>query len=50
MATGVEHRHPRGQLVKRKDGSIVEMRSGYRPRVLSRQEVEALKNGGSNGA
>jgi hypothetical protein len=37
------HTARRGQLVKRKDGTIVEMRPGFRPRVLSQEEVEALK-------
>jgi hypothetical protein len=30
-------------IVQRKDGSIAVIRPGFRPRVLSREEVEALK-------
>ena len=38
-------------IARRKDGSIVEVRPGFRPRVLTKQEVEALKGkGGNNGA
>lgn len=29
------------EIVRRKDGTLVEMRAGYRPRVLSRAEVES---------
>jgi hypothetical protein len=43
MSASLNFVHRHGQLVKRKDGSIVEMRPGFRPRVLSREEVEALK-------
>ena len=50
MTAAVSTNRQRGQLVKRKDGSIVEILPGYRPRILSKDEVEALKNGGSNGA
>jgi len=31
------------RLVKERDGRIVELRPGYRPRVLSKEEVEALR-------
>jgi hypothetical protein len=38
-------------IAQRKDGTIVEIRPGFRPRVLTKQEVEALKGkGGDNGA
>jgi hypothetical protein len=42
MTAAVSTNRQRGQLVKRKDGSIVEVRPGYRPRVLTGQEVAAL--------
>ena len=49
MSAAVGSRLQQGQLVKRNDGTIVEMRPGFRPRVLSREEVEALKaQGGSD--
>ena len=31
------------RLVQRRDGTIVEMRPGFRPRVLSRAEIQVLK-------
>jgi hypothetical protein len=37
MTAAVSTNRQRGQLVKRKDGSIVEVRPGYRPRVLTGQ-------------
>ena len=52
LTEGDPSRHQRNygksRIVQRKDGLLVELRPGFRPRVLSKAEVEALKKVGGN--